>query len=87
MADDKNRMLVVVAHPDDETFGCGSLLAYAAASGVTTVVACATRGEAGSPTAGRGLEDADMAVVREGELHEAAGVLGVDPQCHGLCLI
>jgi LmbE family N-acetylglucosaminyl deacetylase len=78
MADDKNRMLVVVAHPDDETFGCGSLLAYATACGVTSVVACATRGEAGSPTAGRGLEDADMAVVRERELHEAAGVLGVD---------
>jgi LmbE family N-acetylglucosaminyl deacetylase len=78
MADDENRMLVVVAHPDDETFGCGSLLAYAAARGVTIVVACATRGEAGSPTAGLGLEEADMAVVRKDELHEAARVLGVD---------
>jgi LmbE family N-acetylglucosaminyl deacetylase len=71
-------MLVVVAHPDDETFGCGSLIAHARRMGVRTVVACATRGEAGSPTPGRGLDDADMAVVREQELREAASFLGVD---------
>ena len=34
-------MLVVVAHPDDETFLSGSLLALAAERGVRTVVACA----------------------------------------------
>lgn len=73
----RDRLLVVVAHPDDETFGCGSLLAHAARSGVSTTVACATRGEAGSPTPGRGLDDADMAVVREVELHEAAALMGV----------
>jgi LmbE family N-acetylglucosaminyl deacetylase len=70
-------LLVVVAHPDDETFGCGSLLAHAAASGVSTTVACATRGEAGSPTPGRGLDDADIAVIREAELREAAEHVGV----------
>ncbi len=73
-----DRLLVVVAHPDDETFGCGSLLAHAAKLGVSTTVACATRGEQGSPTPGRGLDDADMAVVREAELHAAAEHLGVD---------
>jgi len=72
-----DRLLVVVAHPDDETFGCGSLLAHAADRGVDTTVACATRGEAGSPTPGRGLDDADMAVVREAELRTAADFLGV----------
>lgn len=71
------RLLVVVAHPDDETFGCGSLLAHAAGCGVATTVACATRGEAGSPSPGRGLDDADMAVVREAELRDAAAHLGV----------
>jgi LmbE family N-acetylglucosaminyl deacetylase len=71
-------MLVVVAHPDDETFGCGSLLAHARRRNVRTVVACATRGEAGMPTPGRGLDNADMAVVREQELHDAASFLGVD---------
>lgn len=63
-------MLVVVAHPDDETFGCGSVLAHAASRGVETVVACATRGEAGS-------DAADIAVIRERELRDAATVLGV----------
>lgn len=70
--------MVVVAHPDDETFGCGSLLAHADERGVSTTVACATRGEAGAPTPGRGLDDADMAVVREAELRDAARFLGVD---------
>jgi LmbE family N-acetylglucosaminyl deacetylase len=73
----EDRLLVVVAHPDDETFGCGSLLAHAAESGVSTTVACATRGEAGSPTPGRGLDEAEMAVVREAELREAAALMGV----------
>ena len=77
-SDMDDRLLVVVAHPDDETFGCGSLLAYATERSVPATVACATRGEAGSPTPGRGLDDADMAVVREGELRAAAEHLGVE---------
>ena len=41
------RMLVVVAHPDDESFGCGSILAQAAAAARHHRVLRA-RGEAGS---------------------------------------
>ena len=71
------RLMVVVAHPDDETFGCGSLLLYAAAQGAETAVVCATRGEAGEPAPGSGVTQADLATVRERELYEAAQILGV----------
>jgi LmbE family N-acetylglucosaminyl deacetylase len=71
------RLMVVVAHPDDETFGCGSLLLYAAARGAETAVVCATRGEAGEPAPGSGVSQADLATVRERELYDAARILGV----------
>jgi LmbE family N-acetylglucosaminyl deacetylase len=68
-------MLVVVAHPDDETFGTGSVIAHEAARGVDVVVCCATRGEAGE--APDWLADGeDLGAVRERELHDAAAVLG-----------
>src|SRR6478735_2804189 len=69
-------MLVVVAHPDDETFGTGSLIAHEAARGVEVVVCCATRGEAGE--APQWLADGqDLGAVREQELRAAAAALGV----------
>ncbi len=68
----RTRLLVVVAHPDDETFGCGSLLAHAARRGVEVHVCCATRGEAGESPPG-----VDLAAVREAELRAAADLLGV----------
>lgn len=70
-------MLVVVAHPDDETFGCGSLLLHAAAAGAHTSVVCATRGEAGAVAAGVDVTDTGVAGLRERELRAAARVLGV----------
>ncbi|HEY2299183.1 MAG TPA: PIG-L deacetylase family protein [Jatrophihabitans sp.] len=69
------RLLVVVAHPDDETFGTGSLIAAAAKAGVEVTVCCATRGEAGEA---HGVSPgADLAAVREGELRAAGAELGV----------
>ncbi|MGH8977796.1 MAG: PIG-L deacetylase family protein, partial [Acidimicrobiia bacterium] len=66
-------LLVVVAHPDDESFGCGSILAHAAATGYETAVLCATRGEAGESR----VPTDDLAAVREAELRNAARILGV----------
>jgi LmbE family N-acetylglucosaminyl deacetylase len=67
------RLLVVVAHPDDESFGCGSLLAHTVAEGYDTAVLCATRGEAGDSR----IPTDDLAGLREAELRAAAVILGV----------
>lgn len=67
------RLLVVVAHPDDESFGCGSVLAHAAANRYDTAVVCATLGEAGESR----IETDDLAALRESELRAAAAILGV----------
>src|SRR4051812_13979801 len=66
-------LLVVVAHPDDESFGCGSILLHARATGYDTAILCATRGDAGHSR----VEVDDLGAVREAELRDAAGILGV----------
>jgi LmbE family N-acetylglucosaminyl deacetylase len=69
------RLLVVVAHPDDETFGCGSILRSAADEGMVTAVLCATRGEAGESAID--VAPGELASVREAETRAAGEVLGV----------
>jgi LmbE family N-acetylglucosaminyl deacetylase len=72
------RLQVVVAHPDDETFGCGSLLLHASSAGAATAVCSATRGEAGEVTHGVEIPPGGVGQLREGELRTAAGLLGVE---------
>ncbi len=67
------RLLVVVAHPDDESFGLGAVIAAFTAGGTAVHVLCLTRGEAS--TLGEGV--ADLAEVRRGELELAGAALGV----------
>lgn len=76
--DRRPRLLVAVAHPDDETFGCGSLLLRAAAEGWVTAVCCGTRGEAGEVAPGVTVAPHGLGAVREAELRAAARVLKVD---------
>jgi LmbE family N-acetylglucosaminyl deacetylase len=71
-----DHVVVVVAHPDDETFGCGSLIALASERGAKVSVVCATRGEAGEATAAVDLTRQSLGEVRETELREAARLLG-----------
>ena len=71
------RLQVVVAHPDDETFGCGSLLLHASRAGACTAVTCATRGEAGEVRAGVEVPEGGVGALREAELRDAARLLGV----------
>lgn len=74
---EKRKMLAVLAHPDDESFGMGGSLAYYAQQGVEVHLVCATRGEAGevAPEFMEGFDS--VAQVRESELRCAAGVLGL----------
>jgi LmbE family N-acetylglucosaminyl deacetylase len=89
-------LLVVMAHPDDESMGCGGLILRHSRAEVPVNLICATRGEAGWMGKPRGANKEDLAQIRSGELEEAAaalaisgvqlwdypdgGVSGIDPQ-------
>ncbi len=70
------RLLAVLAHPDDESFGLGGTLARYAAEGVEVHVAIATDGVAGSVATGFEHTLADLVNVRVQELTEAVEILG-----------
>ena len=72
-------LLAVFAHPDDETFRCGGLLALLAGRGVEVNVLTATRGEAGSCGEPQLCSAEELAEVRERELRCACNVLGIRP--------
>ena len=73
----KQVLLVVLAHPDDESFGTGGTIAYYAQRGVEVHLVCATRGEAGevAPEYLQGFSS--IADLRVSELRCAAGILGL----------
>ncbi len=72
------RLMAVLAHPDDESLGIGGTLPHYSAQGVSTHLVCATRGERGRyfDNSDRPSDD-EVGRIREGELMEAARVLGV----------
>ena len=67
------RIGVVVAHPDDESFGLGGVLAELADEGSTLHVLCLTQGEASTLADGPRL-----GAIRAEELESAAASLGVE---------
>jgi LmbE family N-acetylglucosaminyl deacetylase len=69
-------VLGVWAHPDDETYLTGGLMARATFNGERVVVAMATKGEAGSPNPERWPPD-EIAKIREQELIGALDAVGV----------
>jgi LmbE family N-acetylglucosaminyl deacetylase len=74
---EKKTMLVVLAHPDDESFGMGGTIAYYAAKGVAVHLLCATRGEAGTVESQFLKKHKTIAKLREAELSCAAKALGL----------
>lgn len=66
-------VLAVVAHPDDESFGLGAVLAAFADHGAGVSVLCLTHGEASTLHGVPG----ELAELRAGELAAAADALGV----------
>ncbi len=65
-------VLVVIAHPDDETFGLGGIVDRLAGRGAAVHILCYTRGEASTLNE----TGADLHRVRETELRQASVQLG-----------
>ena len=74
--DDLGTILGVWAHPDDETYLTAGLMARAVQDGRRVVCVTATRGEEGSWDEER-WPTSKMGPVREAELMESLGILGV----------
>ena len=76
------RLMAVLAHPDDESLGMGGTLAKYATEGVDVFLLTATRGEAGR-FRGHASDDerhpgrTALAEIREAELRAAASQLGL----------
>ncbi|MDQ1695168.1 MAG: N-acetyl-D-myo-inositol-2-amino-2-deoxy-alpha-D-glucopyranoside deacetylase [Frankiaceae bacterium] len=74
---DLGTILGVWAHPDDETYLCGGLMARAIQTGDRVVCVTATRGEQGSTDPQRWPPGEMLAQVRTVELEQSLGCLGV----------
>jgi LmbE family N-acetylglucosaminyl deacetylase len=73
----EKRLMFVLAHPDDETFGPGGTIAKCAREGVRVSAIIATSGQAGQ-SSGLASTPAELGRVREGEAREAARFLGIE---------
>jgi LmbE family N-acetylglucosaminyl deacetylase len=71
----KQKIIIMGAHPDDPETGCGGLMALLAQRGHTIISAYLTRGEAG--IAGKSHQEA--AAIRTQEAIQACEILGAKP--------
>ncbi|MHB8624960.1 MAG: PIG-L family deacetylase [Aggregatilineales bacterium] len=71
------RLLICYAHPDDESFGLGSVIGKYVADGVEVTLICATNGDVGTVAPEKLAGYASVADLRQAELDCAAQVLGL----------
>lgn len=71
-----DRVIVVAAHPDDETLGAAGLIATAAARGIPVDLLVVTDGEGSHPDSPT-HSPATLALARRRELREAASIVGL----------
>ena len=71
------RLLIAYAHPDDELFGLGSVIAKYVAEGVHVTLICATNGDVGTVPEEHLNGHDSVASLRLAELECAASVLGI----------
>jgi len=75
--DSTRRILCSVAHPDDETFGLGSVLIKYVQEGADVYTACGTRGDVGEIHERSHATPETLAEVREQEYYAAGKTMGV----------
>jgi len=76
------RILAVMAHPDDAELLCAGTLARARADGAVVGLCSLCRGDKG--TGRRGQSPGDLSEIRRGEFRAAAEQLGADVFCGGI---
>jgi LmbE family N-acetylglucosaminyl deacetylase len=73
----ERRLACIFAHPDDETYAAGAMIAKYAATGVHIDLFCATDGDAGKSSDVPVSSREELGAIRRNELISAARFLGV----------
>lgn len=76
-SDGSRTLMIIYAHPDDETFSSGATIAQYAMSGVNVHYVCATGGESGTVRSSLLAQYGDVRTLRAAELTCAAQALGL----------
>lgn len=76
------KLVVLAAHPDDETLGAGGLIHQAVKMGIEVTVLACTSGEASHPESAT-HSPAQLAAVRDAELGQAMALLRAEAKASG----